>query len=200
MYSNSGIFSDTIPNSKNCDSIITIHLKVNKPKIKVTKSNDIDCTNKLVNLLAEGASTYIWSPNISLSNYQVSNPIATPNTIISYMVIGTDSNGCKSSDSVTINVTLSSNHQSIANVFTPNGDGINECFSIDSPNTIKNINFYIFNRWGTEVFFTSNPEGCWDGKNENGKPVSDGAYFYIIEGESNCGMQFKLRGTVEVMR
>ena len=199
-YSKSGIFTDTIQNTKNCDSIITINLTVSKPKVKATKSNDIDCTNKLVNLLAEGAKTYLWNPTTSLSNFQISNPIAIPSSKITYTVIGTDSNGCKDLDSVTINVTLSSNHQSIANVFTPNGDGINECFSIDSPSTIKSLTFYVFNRWGTQVFFTTNPEGCWDGKNESSQPVSDGTYFYIIEGESNCGLLFKLRGTVEVLR
>ena len=199
-YSKSGIFTDTIQNTKNCDSIITINLTVSKPKVKATKSNDIDCTNKLINLLAEGAKTYVWNPITALSNFQISNPIATPSSKITYSVIGTDSNGCKNIDSVTINVTLSSSHQSIANVFTPNGDGINECFSIDSPSTIKSLTFYVFNRWGTQVFFTTNPEGCWDGKNESSQAVSDGTYFYIIEGESNCGLQFKLRGTVEVLR
>jgi len=200
VYSVSGIFIDTIQNSNNCDSIITINLTISKPIVKATKSNDIDCTNKLATLLATGATKYVWSPNIALSNYQISNPIATPITTITYTVIGTDTNNCTNTDSINVNVVLSSSNQRVPNVFTPNGDGMNECFSIDSANTIKSLNFYIFNRWGDQVFYSANPEGCWDGKNENGQAVSDGTYFYIIEGETNCGLQFKMRGTVELIR
>ena len=200
MYSVSGIFIDTIQNSNNCDSIITINLTISKPIVKATKSNDIDCTNKLATLLATGATKYSWSPNIALSNNQISNPFATPIISITYTVIGTDTNNCTNTDSIIVNVILSSSNQRVPNVFTPNGDGMNECFSIDSANTIKSLSFYIFNRWGDQVFYSANPEGCWDGKNENGQSVSDGTYFYIIEGETNCGLQFKMRGTVLLVR
>lgn len=200
VYSSSGIFMDTIPNSKSCDSIITIDFTISKPIVKVSKSNDIDCNNKSVNLLAQGATKYVWSPTISLSNYQISTPIATPISTIVYTVLGSDTNGCVGLDSIQIIVTPTRGISLIPNVFTPNGDGINECFSIDSAGSIKSLNFYIYNRWGTLIFYTTNPEGCWDGKNESGQPVSESTYFYVAEGITNCNSHFEIRGTVQVIR
>jgi gliding motility-associated-like protein len=72
-----------------------------------------------------------------------------------------------------------------ANIFTPNADGINDCFypSLIGPgaDTLKHC-FYIevFDRWGVKMFETNDINYCWDGNNQqNGKPVVDGTYYYI---------------------
>lgn len=84
------------------------------------------------------------------------------------------------------------------NVFTPNGDGINESFVnyfINAPG------FYmkIVNRWGKPVFETKDPFNYWDGK-INGRDVSEGTYFYVIH-TINCHNEpIKLMGPVTVLR
>lgn len=60
----------------------------------------------------------------------------------------------------------------IPNVFTPDGDGINDVFLSETPN----VTIYILNRWGQELY--SGSDG-WDGTS-NGKEMSAGTYFYII--------------------
>jgi gliding motility-associated-like protein len=62
----------------------------------------------------------------------------------------------------------------IPNVFSPNGDGENETFSI------LDIGYYpnrltIFNRWGMPVYETSNYRNQWTGED-----VPDGTYYYVL--------------------
>ncbi|MBT6131886.1 MAG: T9SS type B sorting domain-containing protein [Flavobacteriales bacterium] len=66
------------------------------------------------------------------------------------------------------------------NVFTPNGDGINDRFRIKSDCNILSYSLAIYNRWGQLVHFTINPTFGWDGY-INGEPASNGTYFYKLE-------------------
>lgn len=68
----------------------------------------------------------------------------------------------------------------IPNVFSPNGDGINECYRIEHVELTKDCShLQVYNRWGTIVFDSDEDGDCWDGKS-NGAVVSDGVYFYIL--------------------
>lgn len=69
----------------------------------------------------------------------------------------------------------------LPNVFTPNSDGKNEYFEPLKPyKYIESIDLKIFNRWGQEVFSTTNPDIKWDGKNNQSRePVPSGVYYYI---------------------
>ncbi len=71
----------------------------------------------------------------------------------------------------------------LPNVFTPNGDGINDFFRpIDPYYFVEKINIQIFNRWGQLMYETEDPDINWNGTNyRNGNVVSDGVYFYICD-------------------
>ncbi len=64
------------------------------------------------------------------------------------------------------------------NVFTPDDDGVNEKFYFNIING-QVYHLLIYNRWGNLIYESYNNE--WDGTKLNGKKVSDGTYFYIIE-------------------
>lgn len=66
----------------------------------------------------------------------------------------------------------------IPNVFSPNGDGVNDEFLIDQ--LPVEFTFHIYNRWGEVVFSSSEKSHVWKGKNKLGLPVSDGVYFYSL--------------------
>lgn len=81
------------------------------------------------------------------------------------------------------------NPSSIPNVFSPNGDGVNDFFILKEMETavtsIKTFHITILNRWGKKVYeFSGNPrewEG-WNGKiNGKGSDATEGVYFYIID-------------------
>lgn len=69
----------------------------------------------------------------------------------------------------------------LPNVFTPNGDGQNDFFTPLVPyRYVKEIDIKIYNRWGTEVFRTTDPKIMWDGKSQQTKMLcSDGVYYYV---------------------
>jgi gliding motility-associated-like protein len=68
----------------------------------------------------------------------------------------------------------------VPNVFSPNGDGINEMFSLIISNA-KSIEAIIIDRWGNKMFEITDLNSKWDGKNKSGQSQSDGVYFYIIK-------------------
>ena len=68
----------------------------------------------------------------------------------------------------------------LPNVFSPNNDGINDLYQPKMPYYfVTKVDMKIFNRWGLLMFETEDPDINWNGTNyRNGKPVSDGVYFY----------------------
>ena len=92
VYSNSGVYSDTLSNSFGCDSIITLDLTI------FNISAAIDTISG--NLVASGGVNYLWNTGETASSI-------TPDTNGLYTVIVTDINGC--TDTISFNVTFISN-------------------------------------------------------------------------------------------
>lgn len=98
-----------------------------------------------------------------------------------YTISAVDSTGNESALSEQVCVDNCPQYE-LPNTFTPNGDGDNERF-VPFPNWrfIERVEFQVFNRWGNLVFETQDPALNWDGRNLEGKLVSDGTYFYICK-------------------
>ncbi|MBV1952638.1 MAG: gliding motility-associated C-terminal domain-containing protein, partial [Cycloclasticus sp.] len=77
----------------------------------------------------------------------------------------------------------------IPNVFTPNGDGSNDVFTIDGIN-LESVEGEIFNRWGQKMFSWNNIKGHWDGRTLSGTKAPDGTYFYIIKAKGFDGTEY----------
>ena len=69
------------------------------------------------------------------------------------------------------------------NVFTPNNDGINDCFQFESKNLdCTNYELKIYSRWGEKVFESKNPGTCWNGGYKNNVNVLPaGTYYYLLK-------------------
>jgi gliding motility-associated-like protein len=74
----------------------------------------------------------------------------------------------------------------LKNVFTPNGDGVNDIFSIQSEN-LTEFTITIINAENKVVYQSSNPNFRWDGTNAYGEPVADGNYVYFITAKEFAG-------------
>lgn len=108
-------------------------------------------------------------------------------------------NGCE--DSMCIDIQIYDQPSlTIPNVFTPDGDGINDNFFF--PNSaIVEFDCSVFDRWGKQVFTFDNINTGWDGFNEsNGKACTDGVYFYMYEGVSSNGTEYKGQGNINLIR
>lgn len=85
------------------------------------------------------------------------------------------------------------------NVFSPGASpGINDEFKI-TYKSIVSFKGWIFNRWGNEIFYWTNPDLGWDGK-KGGKYVSPGVYFYILEAKGSDGKTHKKSGSISILR
>lgn len=90
---------------------------------------------------------------------------------------------------------------SIPNIFTPNGDGVNDVYFIKAANLID-INAVIIDRWGHVVYELKNEKGRieWDGKNQFGKDCAEGTYYYTIKATGADGTAFDEKGTITLVR
>jgi gliding motility-associated-like protein len=87
-----------------------------------------------------------------------------------------------SNESIPSNVVCGDNCPSyfLPNVFSPNGDGRNDEFIPFPYRFVDSIDLHIYNRWGTEIFTTSDPDINWNGTvQETNEPCSDGVYYFI---------------------
>ena len=125
-----------------------------------------------------------------------------PGEVISgcYAISTFDSNGNEGEKSVMICID-SCNFYEIPNVFTPNGDDINDKLLAKTSGLVEKIDFRIFNRNGLLLFRTEEPRINWDGTYK-GKIVSPGVYFYqcdVYERRISGLEQFHLSGFVHVI-
>ncbi|MBO7481670.1 MAG: gliding motility-associated C-terminal domain-containing protein, partial [Bacteroidales bacterium] len=96
-----------------------------------------------------------------------------------YMVSVVDANNC----SVSMGATIESSYADclkIPNVFTPNGDGINDTWEIGNIDMFPNAKIYVFNRWGQMIYTGTTDSEFWDGRIRGGSMAPAGTYMYII--------------------
>jgi gliding motility-associated-like protein len=191
------LITDTVCN--NTSTLTTTISVVSLPNVKANSSNDLDCNNDHSQLNATGAAQYIWSPVSTLNNSRVANPVANPTTPTVYTVKGTDANGCVNYDSVKVDITdANKSGYFMASAFTPNNDGLNDCYGIKYWGVIQELDFGIYNRWGERIFHTTTPGACWDGTYKGVKQNPD-VYVYLVTAKTFCGKVFK-KGTFALIR
>lgn len=122
--------------------------------------------------------TFLWTPSTDLDDVTLAEPITSTRNDITYTVLVTDTNNCTYVDSVEV---LYTPNIEIPSGFTPNGDGVNDVWNIEYLDEFPNASVQIYNRWGTLLYETKNGYLTpWDGKYE-GKKLSIGTYYYIID-------------------
>ncbi|MBZ0100250.1 MAG: gliding motility-associated C-terminal domain-containing protein, partial [Taibaiella sp.] len=83
--------------------------------------------------------------------------------------------------------------------FTPDNNGINDCYRIKTNIEYLDYKLYINNRWGEAVYQSEDITDCWDG-NYKGKKAQLGTYYYFIKVNTpSCGSVFKT-GDITLIR
>ncbi len=132
-----------------------------------------------------------WSNGETTSQITVSKP--------GYYSAVVTVDGCSSSDTIWVKKDC---YMDVPNVFSPNGDGVNDYFYPRQLLTKGLISFKmnIFNRWGQEIYETTLIDGVgWDGK-FNDKPQPAGVYVYMIEAKFKDGQVEHHEGNVTLLR
>lgn len=87
----------------------------------------------------------------------------------------------------------------VPNIFTPNGDGMNDVLRPITVN-IARMDMEIINRWGQIVARLQRPKQVWDAHTFAGEPAPDGTYFYVLTAEGEDGRAHELKGTFTLLR
>lgn len=110
------------------------------------------------------------------------------------MLVMENSLGCPDTTYTTIDIY---EEFMIANTFTPNGDNINDSFTI--PNIgLSTYSLKIYNRWGNLLFESDDATESWDGSSKMGQ-ASSGTYFYVLIAQSPFN-DFSTNGTINLIR
>ena len=143
------------------------------------KFGDFDSTTQLNNTDANVSFTY---------NFPYTYP--TSLTVV-------DANGCTDTYKLPLNV---KGDFAIANVFTPNGDGLNDTFKFFH-DLFQTYDITIVNRWDNLIYEKKNAKGLaiWDGLNQNKELCTEGVYFFIIKGTLLDGSAFEKVGFVTLI-
>lgn len=115
-----------------------------------------------------------------------------------YTVVVTDSLQCSATTSVDIETPAACFSIFVPNAFTPNGDGLNDVFSIDQ-RVITDLKLYVFDRWGHMIAEIVDVGLGWDGMFE-GIPVLESVYAWKLTYTDQNGVYQEKRGKVNVLR
>ncbi|MEY2828274.1 MAG: hypothetical protein RIQ33_132 [Bacteroidota bacterium] len=151
-----------------------------------------------VKLWAHGNGEITWMPNITLNTNIGDTVNSTPVNKITYTVHDTTS--CPSPDSVTICLNYTNTELNIPNVFTPDGNGLNDIFKVASNIPLLEFNMKIYNRWGVKVFESSDYNVGWDGTFNNTQQNS-GVFVYMMSYRDLGNNEYKtLKGNITLIK
>lgn len=145
------------------------------PSLEIGKDTTV-CDSRPFTVIANFSQGQLTWPNGSTENtYTLDKPEAVIATL--------NNNGCITTDTVQVNFKECHIFQAyIPNVFSPNEDGNNDQFlpQIDPDIEVISYKFSIFNRWGSQVYTTTDLNAGWNGKFNN-ELLDFGVFVYFVE-------------------
>ncbi len=168
------------------------------PEVNILNNDTVIKYGERIQLLVAGAYLYSWQPVSSLSNPNVVNPVAAPKEPTRFFVYGVAENGCRNIDSVRVDIDYR-DQLFVPSAFTPNGDGKNDEFRVANITFQRLLEFRVFNRWGQELFNTTDPLRGWDGT-WKGVPQDMNVYQYQIRVAYPDGFVETYKGNVTLIR
>jgi gliding motility-associated-like protein len=201
---NGGTYSVT--GSNDCgqvsDSITVTEVQVNASFTAGTVIGQAPLTVPFTNTTDPSSASVSWNFGDGTTSTETDpeHTFLTPGT---YNVILTSTDqGCTSTSVIQITVLppfVGDSYLFVPNVFTPNGDAVNNVFQMQSVG-ITSLNMQIYNRWGEMVHEITNPQQVWDSRSKTGERVPDGTYFYVLAAKGVDGKDYDLHGTITVLR
>jgi gliding motility-associated-like protein len=185
-----------------CNSTDSVYIDVHE--VQVNAGPDTSLCDGQTALLQGTASTtnILWSPATGLSDVTVLNPQFNNAESVEYVLVATDSFGCKASDTVLINIGKCESYLKVPQAFTPGSDGHNDLFTVFG----KNINQYeirIYNRWGELVYQSRDVNelntGGWDGTYK-GALQQTGTFVYYITARDSNNQPLEKKGNLTLIR
>ncbi len=163
-----------------CETLAEVNVTVHKnPKAETGVDKKILRGNSIViEGIPEGEDiTYFWSPSNDLDDPNSLNPVASPKSDMTYTFNVVSNKGCVTA---TADIFIKVYEKvEVPSSFSPNGDGINDTWSIIAIDTFAEPKVRVVNRYGEKVFESYGYKIPWDGKYK-GKDLPPGVYYYLI--------------------
>jgi gliding motility-associated-like protein len=142
-------------------------------------ADDVDHYNIYYSSTENGTYSLLATvTNGNINEYEYTNDVSIAGC---YYVTAVDTNGNEGQKGTTVCVDNCPYYE-LTNIFTPDGNGFNDLFVPYPYRYIQSIDLKIFNRWGLQVFTTTDPAINWNGKTDNtGEDLPYGNYFYICK-------------------
>jgi gliding motility-associated-like protein len=176
-----------------------IDLKVN---IATDKETLIKGNNEIANISVTGCTDceYAWTPSTGLNATNTASVRATPQDTTIYKVV-VSKKGCKEEKTIRINVdnvNCGEPNIFVPNAFTPNNDGNNDILKVRG-RWISKLQFVVYNRWGQEMFTTTDLNNGWNGVFK-GNEVAPDVYNYYLQVTCLDNKIFTKRGNTTLIK
>ena len=168
------------------------------------KTITVGSSADLVASYSKDVTQVIWSPTGELFRNSENSITVKPKTNTEYTVEVKNNGGCAAIDRVNVLVVCNGSNVFLPNLFSPNGDGVNDIFYPRGTGLYKIKTFKVFNRWGETVFekssFNANDAFAgWDG-NYKGAKLNADTFVFIMELICENNSVLTLNGNVALVR
>jgi gliding motility-associated-like protein len=176
----------------------TITISVIPAPVVVLSNNTTIQMGDSVALLVAGGISYQWFPETGLSCTTCANPIASPTVTTNYCVTVTDSTAC--TKTACTEVRIEYGELFVPNAFSPNEDGQNDILFVRFiAGSFDRVTFRVYDRWGKQVFETTDPAIGWDGYVQ-GQQAIPAVYVYTVDAIRADGAHHGRKGNVTLIR
>lgn len=190
--------------SQGCDSILFLEIRMVRPPVFDTYLDTLVPVGMTITLHAPQATGYLytWEPIDGLSCSDCPNPSLLAEEDRTFTLYFSDEQGCFNHIAI-YSVRVFAHEIALPNLFTPNGDGVNDKFGplvLNGPaSSVQILNFTIFNRWGQAIYNSNDPISAWDGSCA-GAPCPMDTYAWVLEVSFANGQHQVLRGEINLIR
>lgn len=192
-----------VSDANNCQTTFSTDLISNSPPVAqftMSDSMGIAPLNVIFTNTSTNATSYVWLFGDSIASDTAANTMYTYADSGTYTVtLVAFNSGCM--DSTFASVTIIGNPGvNMPNVFTPNGDGVNDQFRPLAIG-VEEMTMTIYNRWGEIVSQVWGTKTYWDGRTfPAGEICPDGTYFYVLKAVDINGNTIDKAGAVQLFR
>ena len=192
-------YTVTVTGPGGCNRKDSVKVRVQNPTMVTYADSTCPNGNFPIQLTADTVGIYAWSTGASSKQISVTDTgaytvnVSFPNAVCPRII--------------KFNVTpdVCPVELKLPNVFSPNGDGNNDFFEAlplgkYDKYDIDKFSIKIYNRWGELFYESADPFFKWNGTNKQGKPVSDGVYYYIAEVSSKGDKSKPLTGFITLIK
>lgn len=146
-----------------------------------------------------GAWTWDFGDGASSTSFDPSHTYGEPGVYPVALIVSFAGCSATATGTVIVLAPLEDSDLWVPNVFSPNGDGVNDVWGPVSRG-IATLEVTIYNRWGQVLRVLTDPAQVWDARTSSGERVSDGTYFYVLSATGHDGRVWELQGAFTLLR